>query len=370
MVEPVREFVEGLGYRVGLYTGADKSGLQPFLDRRADVLIGSQPVGTGLDGLQTVCDRIVILSLPWTSAEYEQIVGRVRRQGSAFSRVSVVVPQVVLEHKGAEWSWDVGRMRTIEFKRTLSDCALDGHVPEVSRISEKELLEKSRVALEKWIDRVEADGPLAWSEMRPELRVPLPPEARDKLVVSLGDFTTLNNRWNTSNSGTVHERLERDPAEWYLYHTLYREHRKDWPEVPAEHIATYLKGRPDLRVGDFGCGECLLREALGNRHEVIGMDHVAYDATVLPCDMTHAPLEDGSLGAAVFSLSLMGRNWRGYLEEAHRTLQPFGLLFVAEPVRRWEEGKLEAAVEQAGFGLLHSYRRGQFLYIQAVKRGL
>lgn len=76
------------------------------------------------------------------------------------------------------------------------------------------------------------------------------------------------------------------------------------------------------------------------------------------------------MGAAVFSLSLMGRNWRDYLEEAYRTLQPFGLLLVAEPARRWEEGKLEAAVEEAGFGLLSTYRRADFLYVQAVKRSL
>jgi hypothetical protein len=187
--------------------------------------------------------------------------------------------------------------------------------------------------------------------------------------VTLGDFSKLNNRWSTSNSATVHDRLERDPSEWYLYHTLYREAREGWPELPAEHIAEHLRNRPDLRVGDFGCGECLLRDALPE-HDVIGFDHVAIDNSVVACDMAHVPLEAGTLGAVVFSLSLMGRNWRTYLVEAHRTLQPFGLLFVAEPARRWEEDKLEAVVEEAGFGLLHSYRRGDFLYVQAVKRGL
>jgi ribosomal RNA-processing protein 8 len=59
---------------------------------------------------------------------------------------------------------------------------------------------------------------------------------------------------------------------------------------------------------------------------------VAVDDTVIACDMAKTPLEDGSLGAAVFSLSLMGKNWRDYLAEAHRTLQPFGLLFI-EPRR-------------------------------------
>jgi hypothetical protein len=198
----------------------------------------------------------------------------------------------------------------------------------------------------------------------------LPPEVVERLVRTRGDFSTLQNRWVTSKSQTLHERLEEKPEEWYLYHTLYREARASWPEVPAEHIASHLHARPDLRVGDFGCGECLLKEALGDAHKVVEFDHVAVTDEVIACDMARTPLEEGALGAAVFSLSLMGRNWRDFLAEAHRTLQPFGLLFVAEPARRWDEGKLEAAIEEAGFGLLHSYQRGAFFYVQAVKRGL
>ncbi|MDP9457036.1 MAG: RRP8 family class I SAM-dependent methyltransferase, partial [Actinomycetota bacterium] len=196
--------------------------------------------------------------------------------------------------------------------------------------------------------------------------VPLPPELRERVRIRVGDFTTINNRWVSSNSGTVHERLKADPSEWYLYHTLYREAREAWPELPAEHIASYLRGRPDWKVGDFGCGECLLKKALPD-HEIIGLDHVAIDDSVIACDMAHAPLEDESLGAAVFSLSLMGRNWPAYLAEAHRTLRPFGLLFVAEPARRWEEGRLEQAVEEHGFETLPSYQRGDFRYVRAVK---
>jgi hypothetical protein len=51
-------------------------------------------------------------------------------------------------------------------------------------------------------------------------------------------------------------------------------------------------------------------------------------------DMAHTPLEDESLDAADFSLSLMGRNWPDYLSQTHRTLQLFGLLIVAEPEKR------------------------------------
>jgi hypothetical protein len=366
MVYPIRSFVERIGYTTGLYTGGDKTGLEDFIAGRVDVLIGSKPVGTGLDGLQTRCNQIVMLSLPWTSAEYEQIVGRVRRQGSAFGSVRVVVPQVNLDHDGDVWSWDGRRMDTIRFKRTLSDCALDGNIPEVVRISPKELYERGREALEAWITRVR-EGDAAVGIERPRLRIPLPPALKERLQIKRGDFGTLNNRWGTSNSETVHARLQEDPSEWYLYHTLYREAREGWSEVPALRIAEELKGRADLRVGDFGAGECLLRDALPS-HDVVSVDHVALDDGVIACDMAKTPLRDGELGAVVFSLSLMGRNWRDYLAEAHRTLQPFGLLFIAEPAKRWEGREdLEEALQDAGFDLLPTTQRGDFLFLRGIK---
>src|SRR5215210_2434218 len=45
------------GWKVGFYTGEDKSGLDGFLEGDVDVLIGSSAIGTGVDGLQRVCNR-------------------------------------------------------------------------------------------------------------------------------------------------------------------------------------------------------------------------------------------------------------------------------------------------------------------------
>ena len=99
-----------------------------------------------------------MLCLPWTSAQYEQVVGRIRRQGSAFGDVEIIVPQVTLDYEGETWSWDQRRMACIQYKRTLSDCALDGHIPETVRISPNALLRKSQEALERWIARVSEEG--------------------------------------------------------------------------------------------------------------------------------------------------------------------------------------------------------------------
>ena len=163
-----------------------------------------------------------------SKAEYEQIIGRVRRQGSTFGEVEIIVPQVTLDHGGDMWSWDRGRMACIQYKRTLSDCAVDGYIPETVRINPNELLKQSHEALERWIERIGGEGLLTIERQR--LTVPLPPDIREKVQVRYGDFTTLNNRWSISRSGTTHERLQQDPSEWYLYHTLYRETRDDWPE--------------------------------------------------------------------------------------------------------------------------------------------
>lgn len=258
-------------------------------------------------------------------------------------------------------------MATIRYKRTLSDCAVEGKVPEAVRISESEMLERSRKALDQWIERIDEVG-LIDSE-RQRLTVPLPPDIRQKAAVRHGDFTALNRRWNTSRSSTIQKRLHDDPSEWYLYHTLYREARETWSEKPFERIAERIRVRPDWVVGDFGCGECLLNEALPDNH-VIGLDHVGWDDSVVVCDISSTPLEASSLDVAVFSLSLMGVNWAEYLNEAYRTLKPYSHLFIAEPHKKWE-GRTEellGAIRKAGFDIVgNEEQRYGFLYVVAVK---
>ena len=282
---------------------------------------------TGLDGLQKVCNRLIMLSLPWTGAEYEQIIGRIRRQGSAFGDVEIVIPQIVLDHEGEQWSWDRRRFDLINQKRELADCALDGDIPEKHRITRIDFLRDSRTALDRWIARLGDEGLVAWKRQR--LRVPLPPDIRSKVEKRHGDFTKMTQRWAVSKSDTMHDRLQADPSEWYLYHTLYGEARKNWSELPVENLADRLRKRSDWVIGDFGCGECLLGEALPN--EIKAFDHVAVNEHVTACDMRKTPCENKSLDAAVFCLSLMGTNWSEYLQEAHRTLKPFGQLLIAEP---------------------------------------
>ncbi len=61
-------------------------------------------------------------------------------------------------------------MDLIRFKRTLSDCAVDGRIPATVHIHEQVLLQESRKALDRWIERVNAQS----GEEEPPLQGALP----------------------------------------------------------------------------------------------------------------------------------------------------------------------------------------------------
>jgi hypothetical protein len=62
-------------------------------------------------------------------AEYEQLLGHAQRQGSVFREIQVIIPHVIFaDHQGKTWSWDQARWVLIQYKKTLSDCAVDGAI--------------------------------------------------------------------------------------------------------------------------------------------------------------------------------------------------------------------------------------------------
>ena len=101
------------------------------------------------------------------------------------------------------------------------------------------------------------------------------------------------------------------------------------------------------------------------------LDHVAVNPSVIVCDMAATGLKDQLLDVAVFSLSLMGLNYRDYFREAHRLVRYGGWLKIAEPATRWGSGKLEELLEwvtSSGFSLIgEPLYRDRFVYLDAIK---
>lgn len=352
------------GYRVGYFTGEMKDGLDEFRDGRLDVLIGSSAVGTGVDGLQQVCSQLIINVLPWTNAEYEQLIGRIWRQGQSESQVKVVIPVTFAEIDGTRWSYCDTKLRRIQYKKSIADAAVDGAVPEGNLRSPAQA--QRDVLL--WLERLESGS--ASTVSRRKIVVPLIDDDSDvrRRLAKYGDFSKLNNRWNNSRSDVLGERLRANPEEWEQYHTLYRAARSQWAVVPVQEMIKWCKKREGYSIGDFGCGEALIAKAISDRHAVQSFDHIAVDDTVIEGDMSHVPLDDDSLDVAVFCLSLMGANFTDYIREAHRVLKIDGHLHIWEATSRFEDVPgFCRDLERLGFRTFPPQTRGTFTHIEAQK---
>jgi hypothetical protein len=283
VVKLLRDALQGDGWNVGFFIGEDKSGLDGFLRGDVEVLIASSAIGTGVDGLQQVCNRLIINVLPWTAADYEQLKGRIYRQGQTSKTVEIIIPITFAEVGGQRWSWCQSKMDRLKYKKSIADAAVDGVVPEGHlRTPAQAYLDVMR-----WLERLES-GEVETLARQP-IVVPLSDEPVEvkRRVAKYGDFSKINRSWNQRQSATTHEVLAADPEAWEHYHTLYREARQSWTVVPFEEMIRWCNERSDLVIGDFGCGEAQICEAVSDRHTVYSFDHVAINDDVTACDIAH-----------------------------------------------------------------------------------
>jgi len=378
-ISKIKHYIESCGYKVATYTGDEgtytrEENLRNFINGDIDVLLGSKPIGTGVDGLQGVCNRMILLTLPWTDSEYTQLKGRIYRQGSVFNKVEIVIPQVrILTGEDEYWSWDVQRLNIIKNKRTLSDAAVDGLVPSSSIPSPETLLRKSVDALREVKKRIKKGQIVEWN--RSKINIELYPEINDeetRYKHILAELSEFNRRGKTTKSSTMHKEFTGNPDSWFRYHKLRRESVNSWDEIPYEYIATKIKNRNHVVV-DFGCGENLMRTKIP-QNKVISFDHVAIDDSVIACDMKDISqyVKDESVDVAVFSLALWGTNYRDYIKEAYRVLNYGGVIHIAEPAKDYEtaedEKKLVKLITNVGFKVIGDVeKRGKFIYITGFK---
>ena len=360
ILEKIAEAVKEKNYSYGFYTGDDHTGLQRFLDKKFQVLIASRPISTGVDGLQSVCTNLIFNTLPWTHALYQQIIGRIVRTGQGKNKVNIHHIKASIGGYG----YDEMKLNRLKFKRTLADCAVDGLLPEKNLISAGQA---SKEAI-RWLARLEK-GEISCITRRDLNRILLPIEIK-KRQSQYGDFTKQNQKINTENSTTTHQRMLKNPEEWHEYHRNYREERKTWRVIPYDEWVKRIKKLSDrFIIGDFGCGETKVADAIGSR--VINLDHVAIDSHVISCDMSDVSehIKDGGLDVALFSLSLMGKNWQDYLKEASRCLNENGLLFISETTKSLSSrlDSLREEIKKLNFEIVKDEEIGAFTFIEARK---
>lgn len=145
------------------------------------------------------------------------------------------------------------------------------------------------------------------------------------------------------------------------YHHGFASQVELWPTNPCEVICSKLEKRKRCVIGDFGCGNARLQQALKGKHKVHSFDLVASHPSVIECDISkHVPLEDETLDVAVFSLSLMGQDVTSFFVEANRVLKLGGEVIVAEVKSRFvDKVKSEESEDSSLSGMKRGIRAFQ-----------
>jgi SWI/SNF-related matrix-associated actin-dependent regulator 1 of chromatin subfamily A len=120
--EVMARLAEGLSaynpvvYRGGMNDAQKKEAIREFTDKNAkvNVFIGQlKAAGTGINGLQTVCNTVVFAELSWVPGEIAQAIDRCHRIGQTRNVVNVYLPHVPGTLESAMLQVHLGKERVI-----------------------------------------------------------------------------------------------------------------------------------------------------------------------------------------------------------------------------------------------------------------
>ena len=350
MAELLTKNIRKWGYSVESYNGesGNKDGRKEILDRflngKTDVLVCSKPISTGVDGLQYKCNKMIIVSLPWTDADYTQLKGRIYRQGSVFNRVEFVIPQIVINTpSGVVWSWDKMRKHAIDTKKSLGSAVVDGYIQKTYTINKEKLLSKAMEALRDGLVDIETERTPIANEITYIMK------EREYSESFINNVHSLANR---SSSKTTHTRYVNNPDEFKEYHRQREISKESWVEDPVDRVADIINSWSNryTRIIDMGCGMNKLKTVVNANKTVQGVDHmnVSPDATVIEADMSNLNgiVDDNSKDVAVFCLSLWGVNYKEYFTEAYRILDADGRMIIVEPSSKFGTDKHFSTIDE------------------------
>ena len=251
----------------------------------------------------------------------------------------------------------------------MSDLAVDGEIPSLNSDS---LLAKAQEGRRLWIERLEALGGITYKKGNISIPIVFKNETEKKKVLGKfgNNFSQINAKWNSSRSAKIFERIKKDPTEFALYHTYFRENRKTWTTIPLKEVIKQLKDKEGLVIGDFGCGEGDLAKAIGDKSKVFSFDMHPVSDSIIQCNIAEGvPIAPNTLDLAVFSLSLMTLDWKDMLISAKKVLKITGQIIIWNPKNKIPEDALVKAIEEAGFRIIRkdsSINIEPFISIRAV----
>ena len=177
-------------------------------------------------------------------------------------------------------------------------------------------------------------------------------------------FRLLNEKLYKSSSKEALSYFQSNSEDFITYHKGFSLQAKKWPSNPNDLIlkTLLLPKYKTMSIADVGCGEAILAQKLIPLcYNIKSFDLVALNNYVTVADMKNLPIKKSTIDLAIYSLSLMNKNFIPFIVEANRILKKEGKLLVAEISSRIVDmSKFLNIFEKYGFKLikqrnLHEY---------------
>jgi hypothetical protein len=240
-------------------TDEDNNSLEEFIKGNKSVLIGTKSMCEGVDGIQLVSNRVILHTIPAVWSVMHQLIGRFDRERSNFVEegVDVFVPMVVFKLKDDKvTSFDKRRWNVAMRRKVKDDITKGGHLDEITFAEKKQLIDEVITKLKGKYELTEIERKNVETQEFDDVAVEW--KKKESLI---SDF---NRRGKVTNSKRMHDEIVKNPTEWLEYHKARHESMKTWTEIPYEYIASQIKNKNRV-VGDFGCGENLMKTFLENK---------------------------------------------------------------------------------------------------------
>ena len=158
----------------------------------------------------------------------------------------------------------------------------------------------------------------------------------------ISEYQELTKKMSIQKSDNTNKMFKDKPQLWEQYHEArdFSFQGYEQNEIPVNKIISYLETKKNhkLKILDLGCGRNLIKEHFKNNKKftITGYDHISYNGSKVSDICNLEDEEEDTIDVCVYSQSLMGSNWKEYLDEGKIVLRYNGEMIISESSERYE----------------------------------
>jgi hypothetical protein len=158
----------------------------------------------------------------------------------------------------------------------------------------------------------------------------------------ISEYQELTKKMSIQKSENTNKMFKDKPELWEQYHEArdfsFQGYEQD--EIPVNKIISYLETKKNhrLKILDLGCGRNLIKEHFkdNKKFTITGYDHISYNGSKISDISNLEDEEEDTIDVCVYSQSLMGSNWKEYLDEGKIVLRYNGEMIISESSERYD----------------------------------